>query len=396
MQRPHYILSSSIFPSLSFLAFLHISFFLTLISPSPAAAEDNEVKQSMAEIYKSMQVLLPESLNIRTLNDLEKKKQFEENLKILREKSKWLAEHTGDKEVGFQFLSYSLAADVEEAHFQYSRGRISDSQAMIRSLVSNCVSCHSRLPGQDLKGQTALFSQIKFRNLSLIERARLEVALRQFDKALMTYEEIIASQRFPWPRNINADPFIDYLTISIRVKSDYARALTAISNLKKKRTVPPYLRADLEVWIDSLNQLKNDKKLHQKTIDTVRVVMNKAKQKMEFQLDNKGLIYHIHASKLIHEILDNDKLPAHQKAEAYYLLGLTEMLMGRGYWLPKAVQYLESSIRLAPKTRYARKAYETLEGHVIIYAYSIDSEAVIPQQLANKLKELRTMVEGNM
>jgi tetratricopeptide (TPR) repeat protein len=353
---------------------------------------DEEIQASMGEIYTVMQALIVDSLDANSLADIEKRRLFEERLRILNERSVILMNHTGQKEVGFHFHSFALVADIEAALAEVQRERYADSQGIVRNLFANCVGCHSRLPAKDSTKSIELFSQLKIKSLALMEKARLEVALRQFDKALTTYEEILASKRFPWPRDIQSDPFVEYLTLCIRVKNDYPRAIKALNELRSKRTVPHYLNTDLDVWVQSLNQIKNDPKLQISSFDTVRSLMNKAKSIMEFQLDNKGLIYYIQASKILHDLLDSDQLSLNHQAEAYYHLALTEMLTVRGYWLPKAVQYLESAIRLAPKSKIATRAYETLEGHVIIFAYSMDSSAKIPETLAKKLETLRGLI----
>ena len=53
-------------------------------------------------------------------------------------------------------------------------------------------------------------------------------------------------------------------------------------------------------------------------------------------------------------------------AEAYYLLGVAESFISRTLWMSETEFFLETAIRLAPKSVSARQAYAFLEEYVLI------------------------------
>ena len=79
-------------------------------------------------------------------------------------------------------------------------------------------------------------------------------------------------------------------------------------------------------------------------------------------------------------------------SEAYYLLGLAESHISRGYWVSETDFYLERAIRLAPRTQSARDAYELLESYTIS-AFSGSAGMTVPQDIEENLEELKKLID---
>ena len=80
-----------------------------------------------------------------------------------------------------------------------------------------------------------------------------------------------------------------------------------------------------------------------------------------------------------------------QRAQAYYLLGLTDARIGRTFWLSQAEAFLETAIRLAPGEPVARQAYALLAEALVAGYGSDDSE--LPPDRQVRLDELRRIAE---
>jgi hypothetical protein len=78
-------------------------------------------------------------------------------------------------------------------------------------------------------------------------------------------------------------------------------------------------------------------------------------------------------------------------AKGYYLLGLTESLIGRTTWLTQTDYYFEASVRAAPKSKTASKALDALEQQILM-EYSGSGGTNIPDDIQANLDDLRNLV----
>jgi hypothetical protein len=82
-----------------------------------------------------------------------------------------------------------------------------------------------------------------------------------------------------------------------------------------------------------------------------------------------------------------------EAAEAYYLLGLIETKVGRSFWLSQAEAMLETSIRLAPGTPTAQRAFALLEDFLVA-GYTGSGGTHVPPDIQAKLDELQKIAES--
>jgi hypothetical protein len=99
------------------------------------------------------------------------------------------------------------------------------------------------------------------------------------------------------------------------------------------------------------------------------------------------------ASGLLHRRVKLGK-PAPASAEAYYLLGVTELRIGSSAWLTEPEAYLEAAIRAAPASPAARRAYVVLEESTLLGYTGSGGEGELPPEAASWLAELRRLATG--
>ena len=119
-----------------------------------------------------------------------------------------------------------------------------------------------------------------------------------------------------------------------------------------------------------------------------------------FPEDPRSLVHFVEASRLLHRFVQaraeappGDADDRRRLGEAYYLLGVAEAHITSNYWYAETEFFLESAIRLAPDSDFARKAYAWLEEDVLI-GYSGSAGLEVPNDVSDYLRELRELLDG--
>lgn len=362
------------------------------------AADDKEkiqVKTAMNKIYAALKSVLPFSLEPNGFARSGNQRQIDQSLKVLAQEAKWVRKHGKMEDEGFMMISESLASDATNAYNHFEHRRYPESQFLIRHITENCVSCHSRLPSdKDAAPSRNFMTDINLDKVPLEQKAMLLVATRQFDEGLNTYEQLFKDPKFYASQTVTLNPFLDYLTVSLRVKTDMERPRKVIEGVIKEQRLPSIIRHDMEGWAQALKDLQKSDIKGKDDLEKARFVMERGKQLMDYPTDRAGVVHYLYASSLLNQFLASKPTDKLKVAEAYYLLGSTELLVGRSYWLSQADRFLEASIRTAPQLPTARKAYALLEENITL-GYTGSSGTRIPADVAAKLKELSDLIDKN-
>lgn len=370
------------------------------------ASNPEQTRARMDRIFSSLVTVLPLSLNGAEYEKASNRELVLAKLKELSDESQGLEAHAGGGDKTFAFIAGSLAKDARDIYRWYSRGSYGESRYLLHNLTENCIACHSRLP--ETKGFPAaesFFKDVKVAGLPLMERAQLQMATRQFDAALATYEEMFKSAETRTSEIIMMDGFVDYLKICIRVKQDLNRPVPVLEAMRKRPDLPKFAAMQIDQWIDSLKRLakRNDKAGSE--LQVARKLISDAQRASEFRMDRGRLVDYIYASRLLNSYVHRKdpgmsatgqgqglKTAQNDLAEAYYLLGVTESMIGRSYWLSQTEFYLETAVRTAPHSRYAEKAYALLEEQVVV-EFSGSSGTNVPDDMQKTLEDLRRLMK---
>jgi hypothetical protein len=356
------------------------------------AAEEPVTRAAMTQIADALSRALPLSLEARQLEDPVARERYRASLEVLAESSARLESHGRSREASFAYLSRSLASDAQVAKQRLESGHDAESQFVVRQLVQDCVACHSRLPDlDDSKIGARLLGQLDPNELPLAERVRVQAATRQFDAALDGYEELFQDPEIP-PGQLDLEGrLLEYLTISIRVKQDLRRPRWSLERMAHRPDVPDYLMDDLAAWTSSLDDLAKRPRIGDDGA-SARALVQDAHLERTPAYDRRGYVYALQASSLLHQHLGASTLDDEELAETYYLLGLTETRASRSLWLSEADVYLETSIRSAPGSPYAARAYALLEQETLA-GYTGSAGLQLPGDVAERLAELRSLIE---
>lgn len=371
---------------------LGAAFVTTLCALPVRAADDRHDEQTrarMREIFESIQLLLP--LSVRGgFGDPAEREEVSRALEALAADAQLLARHAGEDDPARGFLGRSLAVDATNALERFREGRNDSAAFLVQQASENCVACHTKVMSPSDSPITENFvDQSALAALRPEERARLQLATRQFDEALATFESLFTAKDVHPSAMLG--PLTDYLVTAIRVKGDYERPIPVLERFAKRPDLWMQLRRDVEQWVRDLRELRPlgegppDLAAARRLVEETRAID-------PFGSDERSLVRAIVASSLLHRWLAGADRPKDEQAEAFLLLGSTEMRIDDTFWLSQADFYLETAIRRAPGTASAVQAYELLEAETIA-SYTGAAGVQLPTALRERLTELRKLAE---
>jgi hypothetical protein len=358
---------------------------------APTPAEREQTRATMREIFESIRVLLPLSVNETRFAAPENRAAVESALEALATNADAVAAHARANDPARRGFGRSLARDAREARDRYAAGRYDSAAFQIQQATENCVACHTRLPspgdspvGENFVDRTAIAA------LPPAERARIEVATRQFDEATASYEKLLADPKVH-PNELVA-PLVDYLIVQVRVRGDFERPRKTLERFARRPDLWRHLRVDVERWARSLRELAPIAK-QPPTLAAAQDVIARARAVDQYPADHRGLVHWLVASSILERLLDAGPPSDRDAAEAYYLLGLAETHVGETTWVSRPLLYLEAAIRLAPKEPFAQEAYLLLEEETVL-DYTGSQGVALPESVEAHLAELRDLVDA--
>lgn len=350
-----------------------------------------KTRSIMDQIFASLTTVLPISMDRDEYANPANRDKILAELKKMNDSTKSLVDHTKKFEGSYGFIAKSMARDIRDTYNWYKKGSHSESRYLLHQVSENCVSCHLKLPdpGHAPK-MDQFFKEATIAKLPPPERARLQVALRQFDEALKTWEGMFTTHGKPGEL-FAMDALSEYLKVAIRVKSEPKRAEKTLTALNKRADLPRFMQREVKAWITSLIKLGPEVTKTGNELNRAAKIIQTARLSMDYPLDRTGLVDFIVASSLLNRTLNNEKISKEDQSQAYYLLGLTETLIGRSTWLTQTDYYFEAAARIAPKSKYARLAFDALEQQILL-EYSGSGGINIPDDIRANLEELRALV----
>jgi hypothetical protein len=359
---------------------------------SQTEAEETALRATMRNIFTALTTVFPLSLNAKQFQAPAQQQRIHTALQALASNASKVTAHGQKTPPHFAFLRQSLYNNAQEALYHFEQQHYDEARFIIHHFTDACFACHARLP------QTRPFAlgkrflaSVPQDSLSPHERLRLAIAARQFDDALATCETLFRSSQMR-PAELDLLGFLeDYLRITIRVQSDFPRAIRALQAFNKRSDVPSYLSQHLGRWIEDLQETAADTK-QRDAIAHARALIQEGQQHNRFLADRQGLVHFIAASGLLHRYVQDTSHSATQLAEAYYLLGVAESYTPRSSWIPETEFFLETAIRLAPTSAIAKKAYVFLEEYILV-GYTGSEGLELPSDVRTDLEELRRLLQ---
>lgn len=343
----------------------------------------------MDQLLASLSTILPYAMKRSDFSDPTHREQILAELKKMDDSTQALSQHIKKYDHSYEFVAKSMSRDISESFSRYKQGSYTEANYLLLNLSENCVSCHMKVPDPGhAPRMDAFFKNIRISELTPPERAKLQVAMRQFDDALNTWEKMFATSDKPGSL-FEMDALSEYLKVVVRVKMDLSRGKKTLDSIAAKAIVPQFVRREVKAWSKSLASLEPKLKQKSDKLKLAKSIIKTAQRNMEYPLDRVGFIDYVAASGLLSQYLSEGHSPL-ERAEAYYQLGVTEALIGRSVWVTQTASYLEAAIRTAPHSKIARSAFDAYEQQAIL-EYSGSRGIDIPDDVRIIIEELRRL-----
>ena len=345
----------------------------------------------MGEIFHALSEVLPASLDEQRFADPAQHEAILAALTKLAAAGSKLEAHGRGRDASFGFLSRSLAHDTEEIRRRYADGRSEEARFLLHEVTQDCVACHSRLPSQrDASLGRRLMSEERVAALPLDERATLEFATRQFERAQETNEALLASPDYT-ASDLDLTGVLDeYLELCLRVRRDFERPARALERFAARADVPERLRLQVGRWVASLREIAG-RKPAATPLAEANALLAVAQDRARFPDDRDALVYDLAASGELQRFIDANP-PGPDVARAFFQLGEIESRVGRSFWLSQTDIYLETSIRMAPGEPFAPQALAQLR-EFLVSGYTGSGGRQVPADVQMRLAELQGLVE---
>lgn len=369
----------------------HVALLVVITSAVAAGAgaeETAETRVAMNRIFQNLRIVLPLSAEPKRFSAPENQKKIAASLDGMAAAAAALDVHGQGFDPGRRFLGRSLARDIGRVQTFYESGEYDRAQFWLRQTVNGCVGCHAQLPSEsDSPVAKDFIDSLDDPGMTPVERARLQIATRRFDDALLTMEAFLGSSDLPPDALSRA--LTQYLLISVRVKKDLKRPIPVLLAVSERPNLWSQMRRNVEVWRHILEEMSARPPL-EPTVANARRVLDQGTAIAEYPADRRRLIHDLVASQILMEIVATEQAPGPEQAEAYYLLGITEARIRLDFWRSPADFFLEQAIRLAPHTQTSSRAYRALRDAVEAN-FSGSSGTHVPKSLRDHLAELRAL-----
>jgi hypothetical protein len=360
---------------------------------APAATRSSGVTQAtMRGIFNALTTSYTYSLDMDYFQDRHNRDTVLASLEALVANTGALEEHGGGLDPSFDYLRRFLAADAEEAMKRYQERQYFGAQFMLVKLMENCATCHSRLPSDQAFGTGAQFlDEARVEAMAPVDRVNIEIAARQFDRVLTTYEEIFALPNMT-PQGLQLiGAFEGYLKISIGVRNDTARPARTLETYLLREDIPAGLRETVRTWIKDLAALDLTAG-SAAPLRTARELAGYAAVIRKPTSPRPELVRMAAANTLLHRHLQTLSTYDSESSEVFYLLAVTESHLSRSYWIAETDFLLEKAVRSSPKSDFARKALAVLVDRASVTAPPSAYEGMKTPMV--DIEELRKLVEG--
>lgn len=350
-----------------------------------------EIQATMRGVFVNLTTAYRFSLDPVAFEDPANREEIKNALRALVSNTRALEEHASSLDPSFDYLKHSLAVDARDALVRYYNGQYMGSRFVLGQITQNCVTCHTKQPTErQVDIGKKFIESVEISDLQPELRVNLEIATRQFDRAMATFEQMFADANMSSQTLAMTGAFESYLRLCVGVEGDRARAIATLEKYRQRSDLPMYLPPVIDDWIATLNALPPETP-DGAELETARQWIREAQAKREFPGDRRGLVEFIESASLLHKFLSTNPTDDEAVAETYYLLGLTEAFVSRSYWLSETGYLLAQAIHRAPKSAIARQAYEFLEQYMIS-GHAITARGV-PEELKTDLEALRAEIE---
>jgi len=366
---------------------------IALVGARAASSQGDQTttRATMRGIFVTISDVYGYSLDAEKFADAKNKEEILSKLHALAENAASLENHGGGLDPSYEFMRRSLATDARVAYGEFNAGNDVGARFVLGQITENCVTCHSTLPaGGDFAPGKEFMNSLDTTGLPDVARAKLQVASRQFNDALATWEGVLASRETSEADLQAYDVFENYLRVALGPVNDTARPQKTLAAFLQRSDLSDALKNNARAWTASLKTLKLDVALGTELDNARRLTAPSGM--ITVAPDRAHLVDYIASVTLLHRYLRAGKHSDLEVAESYYLLGVAESHVSHSYWVTDIEYLLAQSIQTAPKSKVARQALAYLEDYRKS-AGNVAPARAVPAELQVDIDALRKLTE---
>lgn len=355
-----------------------------------AAAPPTEWRAKMNELAKALADTVP---YLNTDPSLDPKGFTEKVKKVydITQELKGGIKHSmsvPDDDPALPYVADLMNEDLERAYKSLEDGHNDYAKGLIRSSISYCISCHTRMEGGTQFPALKAFEK-SFKTASWIEKIELQAATRQFDSVLKDVDVRLKSSG---QNSMDMERAVRIaLAIAVRVKKDPTKAAELAANVSKSKLVSEAMRSGAKVWLEDIGEWKKESgrtyKSDSEMIEAARGLMKKIMSSDQYSLGGNGEVRLLRASVLMHDLIKRYPKSTYLP-EALYIIGMSyDVLRDLGLWSLHELYFL-ACVDKAPHTPMAQKCFKRYEESVTL-GYTGSAGTHIPSSVRKYLDSVR-------
>lgn len=356
-----------------------------------AAAEVRPYMDQMLQQIFTLKPYIVSDVEYRDPKNSEKIGTALKNMVALSDK----ISHEGKiRQTGFAISSKALNQQIKEAELVYRVGNKDYSLWMLRSTLSVCMSCHTQLPSASTKFD---FTNKDHFLTKPFEEAEFLFIVRNFDKALPLYDDVIAN----YPKNGTSADNVEKavqrkIYYYVRVKRDPAGLANSLTKNLKNKDLGNYLAKKINGYKSAAAKITKDSypefsEQQQNELRKYAETNLKEELKGDFELTPSKDLSYLKISSVLYKYLDQfPETPL--KPDILYWLSFCERRYEQKAFYSLPEMYLKQCVLEHPGSPVAPaclKEYQDL----VTMAYTGSSGTHIPQDVTKEIQSMKEMVQ---
>ncbi|MCM2282846.1 MAG: hypothetical protein NDI61_13485 [Bdellovibrionaceae bacterium] len=299
---------------------------------------------------------------------------------------------TPDFDPALEVLAAEFDDSVTRAHESFKSGYKDYSRALLRTSVSYCISCHTRVPTAEAKPMSGFNAGLA--KAGAAERIRFFAATRQFDLVTSEFEKTFTDKQNVRVVDLESAARVA-LSVALRVHKNIDEGLKIAARVAEHPSAPQSLKEEAKIWTKELGLWKSEASTAPTTapatLAAARELVIRGQILQQSPSDARGDVAYLKASSLLHEMLKKKSTPA-ETADALYYIGVCyEALRDLGFWTLHE-SYYEACIRAKPASPRAEVCYSRLNDSVML-GYTGTRGTDIPMDVQRRLNTLQKMAK---
>lgn len=353
-----------------------------------------EVKPHMDLMLKEIFTLKPYIVSDVEYRDPKNFQKISDSLKQMVALSEKISHEGKIKKSGFAISSQALKDQLREAELVYRVGNKDYSLWMLRSTLSVCMSCHTQLPASSTKFEA--FNKDNFLTKPFDEAEFLFI-VRNFDKAMTTYDQVISGFPGNHVTQENLEKSIARkVYYYVRVKRDLPTLITSFNANLKNKELPSLVTKKISALKNAAEKMKND--TYPEFTETQQAELKKyAETQLESELKGNFStapgkdLEDLKVSSVLYKYLDQyPESPL--KPEILYWLSFCERRYEQKAFYSLPELYLKQCVTEFPGSSIAPSCLKEYQ-ELVTMAYTGSSGTHIPKDVERELKAMKEMVE---